>query len=91
MDEKVKIFTLIGCSHCMTLMDRLTELNIPFEEFEINENRELWGMVVSQTGNNILPTIFIKTDEEGTGYVFSPTIDYHSEDEIIEIIKTHIQ
>jgi glutaredoxin len=69
-DEKIKIFTLLNCSHCTSLMDKLTELEIPFEEYEINENRELWNKVIVQTGNNIIPTIFIKTDEEGTGYVF---------------------
>ena len=37
MDVQFYIFTLNGCNHCMSLMKRLDELEIPYNELEINK------------------------------------------------------
>lgn len=81
------IFSLNGCVHCNELKDKLTKLSIPFNDIEITQNRSLWEGVVSQTGHDVLPTVFIQTDNEGNGLVYIPGEDFQDFDEIIKIIK----
>ena len=88
--KEIIIFTLNGCEHCNSLKKRLNDMNISYQEIEINENRLIWDQVVAQTGYNFLPTIFIKALETDTGQVFIPTVDFNDEDGIVEIIKKHI-
>jgi glutaredoxin len=86
----IVLFTLKGCDHCNDLKIRLNETHIRYQEIEINQNKELWNQVVSQTGHNVLPTVFIAENETDEGLVYVPGRDYQSQDEIIEIIKKHI-
>jgi len=85
----IVLFTLKGCDHCIELKTRLNELNIRYQDIEINQNKELWNQVVSQTGHNVLPTVFIAESKTDEGLVYVPGRDYQSQDEIIEIIKNH--
>lgn len=87
MSNSIVIFTLNGCSHCKNLKNRLNELNIPFVDVEIDQNKKLWDQVVEQTGHNVLPTIFIKKENTEEGPVYIPGRDYETEDEIVEILK----
>ena len=89
MSNTIIIFTLDGCDHCLTLKSKLKEINIPFQEIEINQNRNIWDQVVSQTGFNYLPTVFIKNDIDDHGPVFVPGRDYETQEEIIDIIKSY--
>ena len=84
------VFTLNTCVLCGELKRRLAEESISFHDIEIIRNRELWDQVVSQTGHDILPTVFIQTDAEGNGQVYTPGRDFQDIDEIIEIIKNNI-
>lgn len=90
MANTIIVFTLDGCGHCSSLKKRLQGISIPYQEIEINQNRGIWNQVVEQTGHNLLPTIFIKKDNDETGPVYVPGRDYENEDEIVEIIKTHV-
>ena len=90
MSNSIVLFTLKGCDHCNDLKTRLNKLNIQYQEIEINQNKELWNQVVSQTGHNVLPTVFISENKTDEGLVYVPGRDYQSQDEIIEIIKKHI-
>ena len=87
---EIIVFTLNGCEHCESLKKRLTDMNVTYQEIEINENRLIWDQVVEQTGYNFLPTIFIKTLDNDTGQVFIPSVDFNDEDGIVEIIKNNI-
>jgi glutaredoxin len=87
MKNEIIIFTLDGCEHCENLITSLKELNIEVTEIEISQNKKIWDSVVSQTGFNVLPTIFIRTNEDDTGTVYIPGRDFGNKDEIIEIIK----
>lgn len=87
----IVIFTLNGCSHCKSLKKRLEQLEINFVEIEITQNKEIWDQVVQQTGHNVLPTVFIKSENGDDGPVYVPGRDYTSEDHIIKIIQKHIQ
>jgi glutaredoxin len=88
--KQLAIFTLNTCVLCGELKRRLTEESIDFHDIEITKNRELWDQVLAQTGHDILPTVFIQTDAEGNGQVYTPGRDFQDLDEIIEIIKNNI-
>lgn len=90
MGNEIFVFSLIGCGHCKTLKERFDELSIAYTDLEINSNREIWEQVVSQTGHNILPTVFIKKEGTDDGVVFIPNRDYNSVDELIENIKIYL-
>lgn len=90
MNNQIFIFSLIGCGHCKTLKEKLNELSIPFTDLEINSHREIWDQVVSQTGLNILPTVFIKKGETDDGPVFVPSRDFKNQEELLEKIKNYL-
>jgi glutaredoxin len=90
MSNKIVVFTMDGCGHCKSLKNRLDEISIPYIDIEINQNEHIWNQVVSQTGHNLIPTVFIQNDDSDNGLVFVPGRDYESEDDIIEKIKTYI-
>jgi glutaredoxin len=87
MKNEVIVFTLNGCKHCSDLLSKLNEINIDVTEIEISQNKEIWDTVVSQTGHNILPSIFIKTNEDDTGPIYIPGRDFQNQEEIVEIIQ----
>ena len=88
--SQIVVFTLKECELCSELKRRLNEELIPFHDIEINENRELWDTILSQTGYDVLPTVFIQTDTEGNRLVYTPGRDFQSLDEIIKIIENNI-
>lgn len=88
--KELAIFTLNTCALCGELKRRLAEETIPFHDIEITRNRELWEQILSQNGQDVLPTIFIQTDADGNGLVYTPGRDFQDLDEIIEIIKNNI-
>jgi glutaredoxin len=90
MNNKIVLFTMNGCGHCKSLKNRLDEISIPYFDIDIDENEEIWDQVVSQTKEDLIPTIFIQSDESDNGIVFVPGRDYESEDDIVEKIKTYV-
>lgn len=86
----IVIFTLNGCGHCQSLKKRLNDISIPYTEIEIGANEEIWTQVVRQTGEDVIPTVFIKKNDNEDGPVYVPGRDYQNEDEIVEIIKTYV-
>jgi len=88
--KQILIFTLNGCLQCRDLKMKLTEQSISFKDIEITKNQELWKQVTSQTGYDLLPTVFIQNDDNSTGTVYIPDRDFQDINEIIEIIKSNI-
>jgi glutaredoxin len=91
MANKLLVFTLETCGHCKTLKERLRNESIPFTEIEVNNNKELWNIVVTQSKNEYLPTFFIKTEGSDIGPIFCPEKDFKNDDQAIEIIKRYIE
>ena len=85
--KKILIFTLNSCIHCQELKEKLTELLIPFDDVEITLNRKLWDYIISQTGSDLLPTVFIKDGDDSSGFIYIPGRNFQNNDDIIEIIK----
>jgi glutaredoxin len=90
MSHKIVLFTLNGCEHCSSLKNRLKNLSIPYEEIDVELNEQIWGQVVDQTGEDSVPTTFIIGEDDDLGTIFVPGVDYETEDEIVEIIKSHV-
>jgi hypothetical protein len=90
MKNIIYIFTLNGCVHCSSLKKRFKKESIPFTEIEITVNEDIWNQVVNQTGENVVPTIFIKKENSNDGDVFLPDRDFKDENHLFEIIKEYI-
>ena len=84
------VFTMNGCNHCISLKEYLKTKGVKFSELEINSNREVWSQVVSQTGENILPTVYVRKNGTDGGPVFIPGKDFKSPEELYEIIRIYI-
>lgn len=91
MEKKIIIFSLLGCPYCVSLKNKLSELSIDFVDIDVDKNPEIWDQVVSQTHENVLPTIFIQHSDSTEGEVFIPGTNYEEEDEIVEILKNVIK
>jgi len=86
----VYIFTMMGCGHCSDLKDTLKDLEIPFVDYDISVQKEVWEQVVNQTKQNSVPSIFISVNNGENGPVYIPGRDFNSKEECIEIIKKFI-
>jgi len=75
---------------CLALKDRLTKEEIHFHDIEVSLNPDLWKQILTQVDDDALPTVFIQTDNEGNGLVYSPGRDFHDIDEIVDIIQDSI-
>ena len=89
MADKIYVFTLDGCGHCVQLKNKLHEANIPFTEIEITVNQNLWEQVVSQTDNEYLPTIYIQKGDSSSGPVYVPDRDFTSHEELVEMLSVY--
>lgn len=91
MKNKIIVFTLNGCAYCDSLKRRLTTHNIPFKEVEVTQNEKLWDIVVQQTGEDYVPTVFVRNEDTDEGNIYVPDRDFKNEDEIFSIIVKHLQ
>lgn len=89
MNYELTIFTVPFCSYCNRLKKSLDELNIPYLDFDVIENREDWLKIVEKIGIDILPTTYIKETGSEDGMFYIPGKDYQTDVEIVEIIKTY--
>lgn len=90
MANSIIVFTLNGCGHCVELKQKLNDANLSYNEIEISSNQHIWDQVVSQTGHNSLPTVYVSIDGGDNGPVFVPGRDYTDKDEFIKVLKTYI-
>lgn len=89
--KDIIVFTLDGCEYCLSLKNRLKRHNIEFKEVEVTKNEKLWDMVVAQTGEDYVPTVFIRIEGTDEGNIYVPDRDFKDEDEIFKIIVKHLQ
>lgn len=90
MKNQIYVFTLHGCVYCMNVKKTFKKESIPFTEVEITVNEDLWKQVLEQTGEDIVPTIFVKKGDTDEGDVFLPDKDYKDESDLLEIIRKYI-
>lgn len=87
---KVCVFSLKGCSHCVTLKDELIKQNIEFSEYEVNDNKDAYDQILAVTKFDALPTVYLQNTETGKGPIFVAGRDFFSKEEAIEKIKKYI-
>ena len=90
MSNRIVVFTLSGCGHCVQLKKSLNELSIPFTEIEVGANQKIWDKVVEQTGHNSLPTVYIGLNGGDDGPVFVPGRDFENKEDLLEKIKIYV-
>lgn len=56
----IVIYTKSGCRYCIMAKSLLDRLGISYQEVEISNNADLQQKLLSQTGQNTVPYIFIK-------------------------------
>ncbi len=90
MKNEIVIFTLNNCGFCQSLKKRLTSHKIEFKEVEISQNPQLWDKIVEETGEDYVPTVFIRNGDKDDGRLYSPDKDFKDENEIFLIILKSI-
>lgn len=83
----VCLFTMLGCPYCKQLKERLQKEGVEYVEYPIEDNQALWIQIVSELKHELLPTVFLKNDQNSSGIVLMPNITVQSEDEMIQKIK----
>jgi glutaredoxin len=83
----VIVFTLNDCEHCKDLKTKLSNAQISFKEFEINEHKPFWDDIVKQTGADVVPTLYLMDKINKRARILIGGKDFNSGDEAIKIIK----
>ena len=86
---EVFIFSLTDCIHCKDLKTRLTNAEIQFKDFEINQHRPFWDDIVKQTGTDVVPTIYLRDSKSKSACILIAGKDFNNGDEAINIIKKY--
>jgi len=86
---EVFIFSLTDCIHCKDLKTKLITAEIQFKDFEVNQNRPFWDDIVKQTGEDVVPTIYLRDKERKSARILIPGKDFNDGDEAIKIIKKY--
>ena len=73
-DIKVTLYSKIGCRYCDLAKELLENKGIPYEVIELTNKKDLLIKLVSQTGQNTVPYIFINDKFIG-GYQNLHTLD----------------
>lgn len=66
-DIKVMLYSKTGCSYCDKAKALLQSRGVPYEVVELTNNKDLIIKLVSQTGQNTVPYVFVN-DEFIGGY-----------------------
>jgi glutaredoxin len=90
MEKTITLLTSDDCFHCQDLKTRLKELDIYFDEIEVNKNFEFWNRFIQENGCDMVPVILIREKEGVKNMIFLPEKDYNSNEEAILVIKKNI-
>lgn len=53
----IKVYTLVGCPHCMALKEFLISKRIEFEDIDVEKNEDSAEDIIERTGQNGFPVI----------------------------------
>ena len=88
--KKLYVFTIDNCNFCKNLKDLLLNENIDYFELNIKDNQNIWNEVKTQTGYDLLPTIYITQEGKNEGLIFVPMRDYKDNNQCLELIKQYL-
>jgi glutaredoxin len=85
----VAVFTMKGCPHCQVFKKMLTEENILFLEYDINEEPEAFDYFVRTTEIDYIPAFMLYNEESDEDKIlcYAPTKDFNHLNEGVKIIK----
>jgi glutaredoxin len=81
------VFSMEGCPHCDRLKNKFKELEIDFNEVDVNEpkNEALYESFSKKVDNDYLPAVVVGKK------VFLPDVSFKSIDEGMTMIKEYLQ
>lgn len=79
-----------GCQYCNDFREILKKENLSYQEYDVDENKYLWDQIVNQIGDENLPTVFIRNENESLGVLLMPDVNVESHEEMLEKIKESI-
>jgi glutaredoxin len=90
MEKTITLLTSDDCFYCQDLKERLIELNISFDEIEVNKNFDFWNRFIGENGCDRVPVVIVREIKGVKQKIFLPEKDYNSNEEAIIIIKKNI-
>lgn len=91
MDNKLVIlYTMKGCSHCITFKQMLKDNEIMFYDRDIDEFSDEFDIFVELTGKDYVPSFMLVDESESDEPIpmlFAPEVDFNELEEGLEIIK----
>tara|TARA_B110000444_G_scaffold259985_1_gene305440 strand:- start:1230 stop:1499 length:270 start_codon:yes stop_codon:yes gene_type:complete len=86
----VCLFTMKGCQYCDEFKEILKKENLSYQEYDVDDDEYLWKQIVNQIGDENLPTVFIRNEDESLGVLLMPDINVESQEDMLEKIKESI-
>lgn len=90
MIKELVVFTYSNCKYCNSLKDRLNDNDIRYFDFDVVKNRSEWVKIIEKDGTDIIPSVYIKGNDDEKGKLYQPGRDFKDENEIFEIIKSYL-
>lgn len=87
----IVVFTLNGCPACSELKKHLNKNMLKYEEIEITSYPNVWENVVMTTGDDSVPTVFLKDVENQNkkAKLYVAGTDFNDTKEGINLIKNY--
>lgn len=85
------VFTVNGCVHCETLMNKLFEEKLSFFNLKIEEYEDEFIKLIEATGQDYVPAILIFDVKNQQEQYLVANRDYQSIAECVEVVKTHLK
>ena len=65
-------------------------MELSYQEYDVDDDEYLWKQIVNQIGDENLPTVFIRNEDESLGVLLMPDINVESQEDMLEKIKESI-
>ena len=79
-----------GCQYCDEFKEILKKENLSYQEYDVDDDEYLWEQIVNQIGDENLPTVFIRNEDDSLGVLLMPDINVESQEDMLEKIKESI-
>lgn len=87
---KIYVLTTYGCEYCEDLINKLTNLNVQFNDIKIDDYPDIWINMVLETKSDAIPVLII--NKEGTeAIIYIPVRDFNTIDELVEIVLENLK
>jgi len=88
--KTICLFTMKGCQYCKDFKDILKKEGLNYDEYDVDENPDLWNQIVQQVDEENLPTVFIRDNKVNSGVFFMSGLNVETPDEMLKKIKENL-